>query len=356
MSTLPWAVFLPSWNVHSSISIAICSALLCFWTAQPSGLSWDVQRGTGLPSAQPMTSLCRGSVWLPGSRQPASTAAACAEPSAHPWAGTACACACGSVREGRATWLSQIGLRRLNGHLWVTFSCRGQIDAMMHIWAVEQMQQFQPLWGTLLESPAGHTTGLGTQHTSQELSQPGRLLSAIPGTFVVRALHFACFCSSVCVWHGQCSVVICSLSQLCWITMAHTSGLCVLWFFNPLTNVLCPSTERDFSIWLASCEFTRSWKQADLERSKVWRWFRTWFRLEYFLTLGCQGYDCETVMSPCWIIQVVKKTSWPRQKTSKQMAQRDTEENYVACLHECLERASLLSAEPGFAFLLKKKK
>lgn len=44
-----------------------------------------------------------------------------------------------------ATWLSQIGLRRLNGHLWVTFSCRGQIDAMMHIWAVEQMQQFQLL-------------------------------------------------------------------------------------------------------------------------------------------------------------------------------------------------------------------
>lgn len=45
-----------------------------------------------------------------------------------------------------ATWLSQIGSRkRLNGHLWVTFSCRGQIDAMMHIWAVEQMQQFQLL-------------------------------------------------------------------------------------------------------------------------------------------------------------------------------------------------------------------
>lgn len=59
-------------------------------------------------------------------------------------------------------------------------------------------------------------------------------------------------------------------------------------------------------------------------------------------------------MNPCWIIQVVKKTSWPCQKISRQMAHCDMEENYIACLHECLERAPLLSAEPGFAFLLKK--
>lgn len=160
----------------------------------------------------------------------------------------------------------------------------------------------------------------------------------------------------MCAWHGQCSVVICSISQLCWITMAHRSRLCVWCFFSPLTRVLYPSTENDLSIWLVSCKFIRSWKQADLERSKIWRWFRIWFRLEYFLTLGCQGYDCETVVSPCWIIQVVNKTYWPYQKISKQMAHHDMEENHMACLHECLETAPLLAAEPGFAFLLKEKK
>lgn len=84
--------------------------------------------------------------------------------------------------------------------------------------------------------------------------------------------------------------------------------------------------------------------------------------LSTFLTLGCQGCDCETVVSPCWVIQVVKKTSTGMavfsscQKISKQTAHCDMEENHMACLHECVERAPLLSAEPGFAFLLKEKK
>lgn len=84
-------------------------------------------------------------------------------------------CVCGRVGEGRChvaepNWIEKEIKWSFVGHV----SCRGQIDAMMHIWAVEQMQQFQLLWGTFLEDSAECATGLGTQHTSQEHSQLGR--------------------------------------------------------------------------------------------------------------------------------------------------------------------------------------
>jgi len=86
------------------------------------------------------------------------------------------------------------------------------------------------------------------------------------------------------------------------------------------------------------------------------------FRLEHFLTMRCRGCDCETVVGPCWTTQVVKKTSLSgkyltdvRRPQSKQHTMIWRKTTWPAPV-SARRGALLLSEEPGFAFLLEKKR
>lgn len=145
--------------MHSSIGgrYLQCTALLLDCTAFGALMRWSEghgSQGRGLPLTHSMTSL--SSEALCDSQAAASPQALRQRvliPALTTEQGLAVRVFVAVWEKADATWLSQIGLRRrLSGHLWVTFSCRGQIDAMMHIWAVEQMQQFQLLQGTFLET------------------------------------------------------------------------------------------------------------------------------------------------------------------------------------------------------------
>lgn len=94
-------------------------------------------------------------------------------------------------------------------------------------------------WRTLLSSLQGWENSTPAKRAPSW----GELLSAVTDIFVVRDLHFACFSSSVCMaWPVHCITTVLNHSGS---QIRHR----VLWFFyNPLTNVLCPSTEKDLSI------------------------------------------------------------------------------------------------------------
>lgn len=134
--------------MHSSIGgrYLQCTALLLDCTAFGALMRWSEGRGgqgRRFPLTHSMTSL--SSEVLCDSRAAASPQALPQPvliPALTTEQGLAVRVFVAVWEKADATWLSQIGLRRrLSGHLWVTFSCRGQIDATMYIWAVEQMQQ-----------------------------------------------------------------------------------------------------------------------------------------------------------------------------------------------------------------------
>lgn len=166
--------FFPPEMCTAALVVSISSALLCFWTAHGALMRWSEGHGShelGFPLIHSMTSL---------SSQVVCDSQAAASPQALPQrvlipaftSEQELAVFVAVWEKADATYLSQIGLRkRLSGRLWVTFSCTGQIDAMMHIWAVEQMQlSFSCCKALFLEDSAECSSGLGAQHTSQELS------------------------------------------------------------------------------------------------------------------------------------------------------------------------------------------